>query len=73
MPVRRSFTLRGIADQVSTHEHGIWRIKLRLANGEEAKLEGLCVDSLTVLFPKYRLKNVDQIFAIKFPKLTLVF
>ena len=49
-------TLRGAADQVSTHEHGIWIIRLQLANGEEAELEGLCVHSLTVPFPKYQLK-----------------
>ena len=54
--------LNGAAGQVSSHEHGIYEVTMRLANGKDAVMTGLCCDSLTIPFPRYPLKQVEKDF-----------
>ena len=41
-------------------ENGVYSISLPLENGEEAKMSGVCVENITVPFPKYPLKVEDD-------------
>ena len=61
--------MRGAGGQESTHEHGIYTIKLPLASGKEAEMTGLCVDVLTHPFPKYPLKKVEEDFREEISKI----
>ena len=54
--------LNGVGNQTSVCENGIYSISLRLASGYEAKMSGVCVDSITVPFPKYSLQKVERDF-----------
>ena len=52
--------LRGVNDQTSVAKHGVYKIKLPLKNGGNAEMTGLCVDAITIPFPKYPLCAVEQ-------------
>ncbi len=53
-------TLIGVNDQESICPHGTWSISLPLKNGKNAELSGLCLDSITVPFPKYTLDKIEK-------------
>ena len=52
--------LSGVGNQESICENGIYRIRLPLENGEEAQMSGVCVENITVPFPKYPLQKVEK-------------
>ena len=53
-------TLNGVGNQKSICPYGIYSIRIPLKDGTEAKMSGLCVDEVTLPFPKYPLKVVEQ-------------
>ena len=55
-------TLNGVGNQQSICQHGAYSITLPSESGSMAKMSGLCVDSITVPFPKYPLKKVEKDF-----------
>ena len=58
-------TLVGVNDITSVCEHGKYSIKLPMANGEDATMNGLCLDRITHKFPAYPLKEVEEDFRSK--------
>ena len=50
-------TLGGVGNAQVTSNHGTYRVKLPLFNGNDAILSGVCLDQITVEFPKYPLKG----------------
>ena len=52
--------LEGVNNQTSVCDYGEYRIRLPLKNGGEAKMVCLCVDDITIPFPKYPLKIVEE-------------
>ena len=50
-------TLGGLGNAQITSSHGTYQIKLPLFNGNDAVLSGVCLDQITVEFPKYLLKG----------------
>ena len=53
-------TLNVIGNQKSICQYGIYSICMPLKDGTEAKMSGVCVDEVTLPFPKYPLKVVEQ-------------
>ena len=56
----KPITLDGVNNQSSVCKHGLYSIVLPLRNGNEAKMSGVCVDDITLPFPKYQLSIVEQ-------------
>ena len=52
--------LEGVNNQESVSEHGVYEITLPLRNGNEAKMNALCLDDITSPFPKYPLQEVEK-------------
>ena len=52
--------MSGVGDHKSVCEHGIYSIRLPLKNGFEAVFSGVCLDRVTSIFPKYKLKEVER-------------
>ena len=52
--------LWGVNNQMSISDHGVYTITLPLRNGKEAKINALCLDEITTVFPKYPLEQVNQ-------------
>ena len=50
-------TLGGIGNAQITLHYGTYQVKLPLFNGNDAVLSGVCLDQITVEFPKYLLKG----------------
>ena len=50
-------TLGGVGNAQITSSHGTYQVKLPLFNGNDAVLSGVCLDQITVEFPKYPLKG----------------
>ena len=50
----------GISGAQAQARHGIWSVKLPLANGEDATMSGACFDQITETFPMYPLKGVIE-------------
>ena len=50
-------TLGGLGNAQITSSHGTYQVKLPLFNGNDAVLSGVCLDQITVEFPKYLLKG----------------
>ena len=53
-------SMEGVNGQISVAPHGIWKIRLRMKNGRDAVMIGAVVDAITVPFPKYPLKKVEE-------------
>ena len=47
----------GVGNAQITSSHGTYQVKLPLFNGNDAVLSGVCLDQITVEFPKYPLKG----------------
>ena len=47
----------GVGNAQITSSHGTYQVKLPLFNGNDAVLSGVCLDQITVEFPKYLLKG----------------
>ena len=47
--------LGGVNDTVSTSPHGEYQVRLPLHNGKDAVFSGVCLDKITVTFPKFYL------------------
>ena len=56
------FVLNGVGRQESICKHGVYSINLPLGNGSQATMCGVCVDEITLPFPKYPLKKVEKDF-----------
>ena len=52
--------MSGVGDHKSVCEHGIYSIRLPLKNGFEAVFSGVCLDRVTSIFPKYKLREVER-------------
>ena len=50
-----SVTLGGVGNAQITSSHGTYPVKLPLFNVNDAVLSGVCLDQITVEFPKYPL------------------
>ena len=50
-------TLGGVGNAQITSSHGTYQVKLPLFNGNDAVLSRVCLDQITVEFPKYPLKG----------------
>ena len=50
-------TLGGVGNAHITSIHGTYQVKPPLFNGNDAVLSGVCLDQITVEFPKYPLKG----------------
>ena len=61
-------TLNGVGNQQTICQHGVYSIMLPLDTGEQAKMTGICVDNITVPFPYYPLKRVDEDFRTEVAK-----
>ena len=53
-------SMEGVNGQTSVAPHGIWKIRLRMKDGRDAVMIGAVVDAITVPFPKYPLKKVEE-------------
>ena len=53
-------TLNGVGNQTYICQNGIYSIRIPLKDGSEAKTDGVCVDEITLPFPIYPLKVVEQ-------------
>ena len=51
--------LSGVGNQKSVSDHGIYSISLPMRDGKNAILNGVCLDKVTMAFPKYSLKDVE--------------
>ena len=58
--------ISGVGDQKSSCPHGIYSVKLPLANGKEVNLSGMCLDKITAEFPTYPLSIVQSDIERKF-------
>ena len=61
--------LNGVGNQESICEHGVFSIRLPLGDGREARMCGVCVDSITAPFPKYPLKKVEEDIHVKISRI----
>ena len=52
--------LEGVNGQTSSCDHGEYSVRLPLKSGEDAKMTCLCLDQITIPFPKYPLKTVEK-------------
>ncbi len=52
--------LSGVGKQESISEYGNYSVRLPLQTGSEAIMNGICVDEITIPFPKYHLKVVEE-------------
>ena len=52
-------SLRGVGDQKSTTDHGIYSVCLPLKDGSNVVFSGVCMDRVTMEFPKYDLREVE--------------
>ena len=50
--------LVGVGNQESISRHGNYSVRLPLKTGSEAIMHGICVEEITIPFPKYPLKSV---------------
>ena len=53
-------TLGGVGNALITSSHGTYQVKLQLFNGNDAVVSGVCLDQITVEFPKYPLKGLVE-------------
>ena len=53
-------TLYGVNEQKSVCEHGKYKIALPLRNGNDARIEGICVDKITETMPTYPLTQINN-------------
>ena len=60
--VEGPIVLEGAGGQTSSHDQGIWELRLQQANGEDAIMTGICCETLTSNFPMYSLKSVENDF-----------
>ena len=51
--------LSGVGGQKSICEYGKYQVTLPLYNGKNANLSGICLDSITSVFPKHPLKEIE--------------
>ena len=58
--VRGPITLSGVGGQVSECPHGEYSFCLPLKNGYNAVLGSICLDQVTVTFPRYALQRVQN-------------
>ena len=52
--------LEGVNQQSSSCDYGEYCIKLKLKNGKEAEMKCICLDNITLPFPKYPLKTAEE-------------
>ena len=52
--------LKGVNDQTSISEHGVYEIILPLSDGTEATFSGICLDKVTADLPRFPLKDVEK-------------
>ena len=52
--------LWGVNNQKSVCEHGMYIVTVPYGNGQNAKFRAICLDEITVPFPRYPLKNVEN-------------
>ena len=57
---KRPRNVTGISGAQAEARHGIWSVKLPLANGHDAIMAGSCFDQITETFPMYPLKGVIE-------------
>ena len=50
----------GVGNTEVKSNHGIFQVKLPLFNGSETTFSGVCLDQITVKFPKYPLKGTAE-------------
>lgn len=60
--------LAGVGNSQVVSKHGIYQVKLPLANGKDARLSGICIDNITNKFPIYPLKEVERDIKIHYEK-----
>ena len=53
-------SMEGVNQQKSVAPYGIWEVRLPLKSGKEAVMIGAVVDEITVPFPMYPLKKVEE-------------
>ena len=49
--------LSGVGNSQSVSKHGVYQVNLPLFNGTSVKFSGLCLEEITMKFPKYQLKG----------------
>lgn len=54
------FPIVGVNEKKSMSKHGKYRLQLPLWNGDNAIVEGLCLDKITSTFPTYPLSGVEK-------------
>ena len=52
--------LTGVGDNKSVCDHGAYKIRLPLHNGNDVNMSGLCLDKVTSQFPTYHLNEVEN-------------
>ena len=52
--------MSGVGDQKSSSEYGVYSVVLPLKGGENAVFSGVCMDRVTMAFPTYELKDVEN-------------
>ena len=52
--------LIGVSDTVIESEHGLWTLKLPMANGKNAVVTGLCLNKVTHTIPDYEFADAAQ-------------
>ena len=55
--IKGPISLGGVGDLKTESEHGVYQIRLPLANGKNAVLAGVCLDRITNKFPQYPLNG----------------
>ena len=58
--VKGPLILSGVGDQKSVCDHGRYQITLRLHDGKNINLSGICLDKITSTFPTYQLGGVEK-------------
>ena len=53
-------TLSGVGDKKTISQDGIYKITLRLWDGKEVSMSGVCLDKVTAGFPTSTLKSAEK-------------
>ena len=57
-------TLNGVGNQTSVCDLGVFSIQIPLNGGVDARMCGICVETITTPFPKYPLEKVEKDFRL---------